>query len=105
MHRRDESAHSTVFREIVGSVYKNLHDEGKAGFRKYITQALNDFTEADLTHWESILTYLGVPERKAIIGRLEEAVRNKRLRRDYSALLSLFEELGIKEEIGFSFES
>jgi hypothetical protein len=104
MHRRDESAHSTAFREIVASVYRALDPGAKTSFRAYMLEALTDFTSPDMSSWASILQYMEVPGRQRILAELEETARSKRLSRDYTVLLSLFEELGIEREIGFSFE-
>lgn len=103
MHRKDESAHSTVFREIAGSVYKNLDADAKACFKKYILRALNDFTEPDLSFWSSLLRYLHIPAWQQIVERLEQRLKSQRIGRDYTSLLSLLEEIGIKDEINFSF--
>jgi hypothetical protein len=104
MHRRDESAHSTAFREIVASVYRALEPGAKASFRAHMLDALTDFTSPDTSSWASILQYMDVPGRARILAELEEAARSKRLSRDYTVLLSLFKELGIEREIGFSFD-
>lgn len=104
MHRRDESAHSTAFREIVGSVHRALAPNAKRRFCGHLHDALVDFTTPDGSHWESILEYLDVPAREAILARLHAAMRSKRLSRDYTVLGGLIEELGIKDEVGFSFD-
>ncbi|MFC5473495.1 diiron oxygenase [Paraherbaspirillum soli] len=105
MHRRDESAHSTAFREVVGSIYKSLGDDAKARFKKYLVKALNDYTEPDLSVWISLMSHLQIVGGEAIIGRLEQASRSTRSKRDYTTLLSLFDEIGIKEELDFSFDA
>ena len=105
MHRRDELAHSSIFREVAGSVYKSLDESGKACFRKYMMKALNDFSEVDLSFWSSILEQLQIPDWQSIMGRMEKMTKSKRISRDYTALLSLLNELGIKEEISFTFDN
>ncbi|MFL6624812.1 MAG: diiron oxygenase [Sulfurifustis sp.] len=104
MHRRDESAHSTAFREIIGSVCRALDPDAKRRFCGYLHDALVDFTTPDGSHWESILDYLGVPGRDGILARLHAMMQSKRLSRDYTVLGGLVEELGIKDEVGFSFD-
>ncbi|VGO09795.1 hypothetical protein AMB3_2195 [plant metagenome] len=101
LHRKDESAHSVAFHEIVGSVYKALGDEDRATFRARLVDAMTDFTTADHGNWASILAYLSVPGREGILARLEEAGKDRRLSRDYTVLSSLFEALGIEDTHGF----
>jgi hypothetical protein len=100
LHRRDESAHSTAFREIVASVYRALDDTGQATFRRALTDALDDFTAPDLLGWEAILAYLGIERRDAMLERAAQRAAGKRLNRDYSVLSSLCEAIGIAEEFG-----
>lgn len=101
LHRKDESAHSVAFHEIVGSVYKSLDDADQATFRARLVDAMTDFTTADHGSWASILEYLAVPGRVGILARLEEASKDRRLSRDYSVLSSLFDELDIADTHGF----
>lgn len=101
MHRRDESVHGIAFREITASVYKNLDPDGQRSFRAHVADALTDFTSPDLTSWVSILEYIDVPGRAGILEKLAQTTAGKRLKRDYTVLEALFDELGIKEEVGF----
>lgn len=101
MHRKDESAHSTAFHEIVGSVYKGLDKDAQAMFRARLVQALTDFTTPDHGSWASILEYFQIPQRERILAELDEATKNKRSTRDYTVLRSLFNDLGISDDHGF----
>lgn len=101
MHRRDESAHSMAFRQIVASIYRRLAPAHQALFREQITQALGHFTAPDHGSWASILEYLQVPGREAILQRLQQQSQGRRLARDYTALRSLFEEVGVAGEVQF----
>lgn len=105
MHRRDESAHSTAFREIVASVLRALDAASRRRACTYLHEALTEFTAPDSGSWVSILAYLNVPGRDGIIARLEAATKGKRLSRDYTVLASLIEELGIKDDVGFAFDN
>lgn len=104
MHRKDESVHGIAFREITASVYRALGEEGQRSFRAHVRDALEDFTAPDLTSWESILDYIGVPGRKRILATLRGQMKGRRLARDYTVLASLFDELGITQELGFRFD-
>jgi hypothetical protein len=103
MHRRDESVHGQAFRQITASIYRRLDDEGKRSFRHHIKDALDDYTSPDITSWASILDYIELPGREKIMAKLEAETRGKRLTRDYTVLEGLFDDLGIKEEVGFGF--
>ncbi|WP_319772604.1 diiron oxygenase [Breoghania sp.] len=103
MHRQDEAAHGIGFSEIVGSVYRQMNDKQRQTFRKLIGQALTDFTTPDLTYWASILDYLGIPNRDAIIERHETSTRGLVLKRNYTTIRRLFDELEITDDIDFEF--
>jgi hypothetical protein len=96
MHRRDESAHSMAFRQIVASCFRALDAGGQEMFRNHIRTALDDFTTPDHGSWASILAFMDIPGREALLQRLEAATRAKRLNRDYTVLSSLFEEIGLE---------
>lgn len=104
MHRRDESAHGTIFLEIARSVYKSLDDEAKTCFSNCMTKALHDSVEIDVSFWSSTLGYLQVRDWRPVIGRLDEAAKTKRVARDYTALVSLLDELNIRGKINFTFD-
>lgn len=104
MHRRDEMAHSQTFREVLGSVYRALDPDAKRAFCRYLHGSLEDFTTPDHSAWVSILEYMQIPGREDILARLDAATQGKRLKRDYTVFAGLLEELGIKDEVGFSFD-
>ncbi len=99
MHRRDESAHSMAFRQIVASCFKALDAQGQEQFRRHIRAALDDFTTPDHGSWASILAFLDIPGREALLARLDTATRAKRLSRDYTVLSSLFAEIGLEDAL------
>lgn len=95
MHRRDESAHSMAFRQIVSSIYKALSGQDQKLFQEHIAQALDEFTTPDHSAWESILSYMNIPQRDRIMAELHAASQGVRLKRDYTVLRSLFDDIGI----------
>ncbi len=99
MHRQDEAAHSTLFRELGASVYRSLNSHQAQIFKGYIRRALNDFTEPDNSGWVAILKYLHIPQAGQIITCLEEKTKGTRLPRNYSAFKGLLDELGLTGEI------
>lgn len=99
MHRQDEVAHSTLFKELGTSVYRSLNSHQAQIFKEYIRRALNDFTEPDNSGWATILKYLQIPQAAQIIICLEEKTKGTRLPRNYSAFKDLLDELNLTEEI------
>jgi alpha-N-dichloroacetyl-p-aminophenylserinol N-oxygenase len=104
MHRKDEAAHGIGFSEIVGSVYRRMSADQQHSFRDYIGQALHDFTTPDLAYWASILEHLQIPHRQEILRRQESSTRGMVLKRDYTTLRRLFDELGTTDDIAFNFQ-
>jgi hypothetical protein len=104
LHRRDESAHGAAFLEITRSVYKNLDQGERTLFQGCMTQALNAYAEMDLSMWSSILDHLQIDGRAAILQRLAPVLNNKRPSKDYTYLVGLLDELGIRDDINFIFD-
>ncbi len=104
MHRQDEAAHGIGFSEIVGSVYRRMSTQQQDYFRSAIGIALVDFTTPDLGYWASILEYMNVPNREKIIERQESFTRGMVLKRNYTTIRRLFDELEITEDIDFEFQ-
>lgn len=103
LHRMDEGAHSTIFKELGLSVFKNLGASEREAFRTYIVKALHDFTELDHSGWEAILKHLEVPRASELLDELVLGTRGRRSSRDYTALRELLEEFGIMGDIDFEF--
>jgi alpha-N-dichloroacetyl-p-aminophenylserinol N-oxygenase len=97
MHRRDESVHSIAFHEIVASVYTGLEPPDQADFRDCLADALQIFSSPDIAFWESILDYMEINNRERIISRLRDKAIGTRLSRDYTALQSLCQKVGISD--------
>jgi hypothetical protein len=97
MHRRDESAHSIAFHEIVSSVYRALEPSDQASFRGYLADALEIFSLPDVAFWESILGYAEIRNREHIIARLENIAAGTRSSRDYAVLDSFCKNLYISD--------
>lgn len=104
MHRRDETAHGTVFLEIAGSVYRALDEPLKKRFTGFFTKALFDSVEIDMGFWASTLPYLVQRDWGPFVQRIQQGLNSKRIGRDYAALVAVLEDLGIKDKIEFAFE-
>lgn len=104
LHRRDELAHGTAFLELTKNIYNSLDQRQQASFRDALTRALHAYTERDLSLWSSVLRYLRVEHAEAIIARLEQSVPPKRVSKDYTGLIALLDQLGIRDQIDFQFD-
>ncbi|MFJ7213443.1 diiron oxygenase [Amycolatopsis sp. NPDC098790] len=51
LHRRDESGHAVVFRELCGSLYRGLDAPDQALFRDALVRGLTAFRAADFEPW------------------------------------------------------
>lgn len=103
MHRRDESAHGPVFIELTRSVFRGLDGAAQKRFLQFFTDALHDSTEIDIGFWASTLPYLQQRDWTPFVDRITHELSQKRIRRDYGALIPLLEDLGIRDRIEFSF--
>lgn len=72
-------------------------------FCHYMGRSLHDFTEPDTSHWASILKHLRIPRCDEIMRRQESSTLGMVLKRDYTTLHRLFEELDITDNTDFSF--
>ncbi|MEU3985239.1 diiron oxygenase [Streptomyces sp. NPDC026672] len=54
LHRRDESGHAVVFRELCGSLYRNLDGAQQQMFREALVTGLTAFRAADLDPWVTV---------------------------------------------------
>jgi len=103
MHRRDESVHGPAIRQIASSVYRALDEDSQRRYREYLRDALDIFTTPDPEQWTPLLDYLEIPDREAIMTRLRERMAGRKLKRDYTIIRAMFDELGITEQVGFEF--
>lgn len=103
LHRRDESAHALIFREIAAVVFGRLRPQDRATFNLYLTQALRDINEPDLSGWEAILHDLPVAGADDVLARLREAQPARPSGRDHGKLLALLDDLGNRADVNFDF--
>ncbi|WP_306205410.1 diiron oxygenase [Actinoplanes sp. RD1] len=54
LHRRDESGHAVVFRELCGSLYRSLDPAQQEMFRDALVSGLAAFRAADLDSWVAV---------------------------------------------------
>jgi hypothetical protein len=103
MHRCDEASHGMVFIELARSIYRALGAPLKDRFIKFLTKALYDSVEIDMSFWASTLPYLDNRNWSSFIERMRGELSQKRVGRDYAGLVRLLDELGVSDKIEFAF--
>ncbi|MBD1583919.1 diiron oxygenase [Pseudoalteromonas sp. S16_S37] len=91
LHRKDEAGHEAVFKELSATAYSHLTPKNKAFFKRYVEQALHDFANPDSRSWDALLTHLEIPNREAIIAKLEATMYFPDLSEDVLALYKIIE--------------
>ncbi|MFD4669581.1 diiron oxygenase [Lentzea sp. NPDC058450] len=97
MHRRDESGHAVVFRELCGSLYRSLDGGQQQMFREALVDGLTAFRSADLEPWVAVAAEGGFE-----IGtdQLREwAAARPVPKRDTGPLQLLLDDLGISHDL------
>jgi len=98
LHRKDESAHNKIFREVLKDIYKNFYENEKEIFITGLGQGLSSFIKVDLSAWQAILLFLEVKGVNDIVDSYIRKIGNKKMVRDYSGFRDLLSELGIDEK-------
>lgn len=97
LHRRDESGHAVVFRELTGSLYRDLDDDHRALFRDALVRGLKAFRAPDFEPWVDVAAAGGLettPEELMTLGGDRPAPA-----RDTGPLRLLLDDLGISHEL------
>ncbi|MEV7866602.1 diiron oxygenase [Streptomyces sp. NPDC088124] len=97
LHRRDESGHAVVFRELCGSLYRNLDGGQQRMFREALVTGLTAFRSADLEPWVAVAAQGGF---EIDTGRLSAwAASRPAPARDTGPLQLLLDDLGISHDL------
>ncbi|MFD9869925.1 diiron oxygenase [Streptomyces niveus] len=97
LHRRDESGHAVVFRELCGSLYRNLDAAQRRMFREGLVTGLTAFRSADLDPWVSVAAQGGF---EIDTGQLREWAASRPVpARDTGPLQLLLDDLGISHDL------
>lgn len=97
LHRRDESGHAVVFRELCGSLYRSLNDGRQRMFREALVHGLAAFRSADLDPWVTVAAQGGFA-----VGadQLREWAASRPVPpRDTGPLQLLLDDLGISRDL------
>jgi hypothetical protein len=97
LHRRDESGHAVVFRELCGSLYRSLDSVRQELFRDALVSGLTAFRSADLEPWVTVAAQGGfavdVDQLRAL------AASRPAPARDTGPLRLLLDDLGISQDL------
>ncbi|MET9631802.1 diiron oxygenase [Lentzea sp. NPDC006480] len=97
LHRRDESGHAVVFRELCGSLYRALDSGQQQMFREALVDGLTAFRSADFEPWVAVAAQggfeIGVDELR------EWAAARPVPKRDTGPLQLLLDDLGIGHDL------
>ncbi|MCQ8830864.1 AurF N-oxygenase family protein [Streptomyces malaysiensis] len=97
LHRRDESGHAVVFRELCGSLYRNLDGAQREMFREALVTGLTAFRSADLDPWVTVAAQGGF---EIDTDQLSEwAASRPAPARDTGPLQLLLDDLGISHDL------
>jgi hypothetical protein len=97
LHRRDESGHAVVFRELCGSLYRGLEAGHQELFREALVRGLTAFRAADFEPWVAVAAEGGFeigPDDLAGWARDRPAPA-----RDTGPLQLLLDDLGISHDL------
>ena len=95
MHRRDEMAHSPIFKNLAKLVYTKLTTEQKEFFMELLPKPVHWFANIELGVWEAMLAQIGFPHTKEVIGDCARDNEVNLMRIDYNGITKLAQELGI----------
>lgn len=100
LHRRDESGHAVVFRELCGSLYRSLDDGQQRMFREALVHGLAAFRSADLDPWVTVAAQGGFAVG---VDQLREWAASRPVPpRDTGPLQLFLDDLGISRDLAES---
>ena len=94
-HKKDEMAHSGIFRTFTKEIYFNLNGKQQRYFSETIAKHIKWFASKELDIWSEILTFIDFPNAEEIINDCRSTGESDLSRVDYSELIELSEEVGI----------
>jgi len=94
-HKRDELAHSGIFKHLAKCIYNELTPEQKDFFVEVLPKPVLWFANGELNVWQAMLEQIGFAHTDRVIADCAAANEVNLLRIDYSELITLAEEMGI----------
>ncbi|MGK7956506.1 MAG: diiron oxygenase [Crocosphaera sp.] len=95
-HRRDEDAHSSIFKNLVQCIYCELTSEQKAFFIEVLPKPLYWFADQELEVWKSVLEQIGFEKSQEIYTDCRASQTSNLDSIDYTQLIELVQELDPK---------
>lgn len=94
-HRRDEIAHSCIFKNLAKCIYPQLNPAQKQFFAQILPKPVRWFANMELTIWEAMLEQIGFAPTQEVIADCAATNEVNLMRIDYSGVTALARELGI----------
>jgi alpha-N-dichloroacetyl-p-aminophenylserinol N-oxygenase len=98
IHRRDEAAHSGIFKKIGQMIYYGLSASEREFFVRMLPKPLTWFASLELDVWHSMLRQIGFPNADRIIADCRSQHDYDLTGRDFSALAEMANNLGINTD-------
>lgn len=98
IHRRDESVHSAMFKNIGASIFDSLTLRERDFFLRVLPRPIAWFANAELEVWRAMLKQIGFPRADEMIDDCLLDQSKRRVHLDLSKLSQLYEDLGIERE-------
>jgi hypothetical protein len=96
-HRRDELAHSSIFKSLTRCIYTALGMKERAFFMDVLPKPVRWFANVELDMWHAMLQQIGFLKADAVINACKSMNEENLARIDFSDLIALAAELGILE--------
>lgn len=94
-HRKDELAHSGIFRHLTKEIVRHLTPRELVFFAQVLPRPMRWFASQELNVWETILQQLGYEHTKEVIGDTRAEAEVALFRVDFSELIELAQETGL----------
>lgn len=95
-HRRDEDAHSCIFKNLVQCIYSELTQEQKEFFIEVLPKPLYWFADKELEVWRSVLDQIGFARAEEVYIDCRAGETSNLGSIDYTQLIELVQELDPK---------
>ena len=100
MHRRDELAHSSIFRHLTRCIYAALSPAERAFFVNALPKPVRWFANLEWDVWQCMLAHIGFPQAETLIYESRQHDEENLTRLDYSGIVALAEELDMGPDGG-----
>lgn len=92
-HRRDELAHSNIFRNLARGLYAALSPQERTFFLDILPKPVRWFANLEWDVWYAMLRHIGFPHAETVIQECRRQNEENLQRLDYAGIIALAEEL------------